>query len=80
MGGKRKRLGEREFVFSVRTMEDVRRLMKRFGTWIYTGDRMGDLEMMEEELEEMHRLGMIDKDTYLSARRVIMEQKRMYRG
>ena len=41
---------------------------------------MGDLEMMEEELEEMHRLGMIDKDTYLSARRVIMEQKRMYRG
>ena len=61
-------------------MEDVRLLLKRFGIWIYTGDRLGDLEMMEEELEEMHRLGLIDKDTYLSARRVIMQQKRMFRG
>jgi len=61
-------------------MEDVRRLLKRFGIWIYTGDRLGDLEMMEEELEEMHRLGLIDKDTYLSARRVIMGQKREIRG
>lgn len=61
-------------------MEDVRLLLKRFGIWIYTGDRMGDLEMMEEELEEMHRLGLIDKDTYLSARRVIVQQKQMFRG
>ncbi|MFO7289113.1 Uncharacterized protein YqgQ [Planifilum fulgidum] len=67
-------------MFSIRTMEDVRRLLKRFGIWIYTGDRLGDLEMMEEELEEMHRLGLIDKDTYLSARRVIMGQKREIRG
>ncbi|GAA5343974.1 YqgQ family protein [Planifilum fimeticola] len=67
-------------MFSVRTMEDVRLLLKRFGIWIYTGDRMGDLEMMEEELEEMHRLGLIDKDTYLSARRVIVQQKQMFRG
>jgi len=67
-------------VFSVRTMEDVRLLLKRFGIWIYTGDRLGDLEMMEEELEEMHRLGLIDKDTYLSARRVIVQQKQMFRG
>ena len=35
-------------MFSIRTMEDVRRLLKRFGIWIYTGDRLGDLEMMEE--------------------------------
>jgi uncharacterized protein YqgQ len=61
-------------------MEDVHLLLKRFGIWIYTGDRLGDLEMMEEELDEMHRLGLIDKDTYLSARRVIMHQKRMIRG
>ena len=54
-------------------MEDVRRLLKRFGTGLY-GDRMGDLEMMEEELEEMHRLGMIDRN-YLSARRVIMGRR-----
>ncbi|PRX39715.1 uncharacterized protein YqgQ [Planifilum fimeticola] len=67
-------------MFSVRTMEDVRLLLKRFGIWIYTGDRLGDLEMMEEELEEMHRLGLIDKDTYLSARRVIVQQKQMFRG
>ena len=71
---------ERRSVFSIRTMEDVRRLLKRFGIWIYTGDRLGDLEMMEEELEEMHRLGSIDKDTYLSARRVIVQQKQMFRG
>jgi uncharacterized protein YqgQ len=66
---------ERRTVFSIRTMEDVRQLLKRFGTWIYTGDRLGDLEMMEEELEEMYQLGLIDKDIYLSAKYVIRDQK-----
>ena len=32
--------------------------------------------MMEEELEEIYRLGMIDQGIYLAARRVIGEEKR----
>lgn len=70
------KIRERRIVFSIRTMEEVRQLLKRFGVWIYTGDRLGDLEMMEEELEEIYRLGMIDQGIYLEARRVIGEEKR----
>ncbi len=70
------KIRERRIVFSIRTMEEVRQLLKRFGAWIYTGDRLGDLEMMEEELEEIYRLGMIDQGIYLAARRVIGEEKR----
>ncbi|PYZ98621.1 hypothetical protein CR205_08585 [Alteribacter lacisalsi] len=55
---------------------DVQQLLKRYGTVIYTGDRALDLELMEEEVNELNRMGMIDKQVFLQARIVLREEKR----
>jgi uncharacterized protein YqgQ len=60
---------------SIRTMSDVRALLKRFGTIIYTGDELGDLDLMEEELAELHRWGMIETAEYMAACMVIRRRR-----
>ncbi|MDR6227401.1 YqgQ family protein [Desmospora profundinema] len=61
---------------SIRTMADVQALLKRFGAVLYTGDRLGDLHLMEEELAELHQLGLLETDSWLAARLVIQQEKR----
>ncbi|MBE4907967.1 YqgQ family protein [Bacillus luteolus] len=39
---------------------DVRQLLKTYGTYIYLGDRLADLELMEEEVRELYQSNMID--------------------
>ncbi|NAP01271.1 DUF910 family protein [Halomonas sp. MG34] len=31
----------------MKTIYDVQQLLKRYGSFVYTGDRLGDLELME---------------------------------
>jgi uncharacterized protein YqgQ len=61
---------------SIRTMADVQALLKRFGAVLYTGDRLSDLILMEEELEELHQYGLLETDVCLTARMVIQQEKR----
>ncbi len=63
----------------VTTILDVHNLLKRFGIWIYTGDRLGDLELMAEELQELFDLGLIEKETYLSGIMAINQEKRKWK-
>lgn len=42
------------------TIYDVQQLLKRFGTFIYVGDRLADLELMEEEVKEIYKSQLID--------------------
>lgn len=44
----------------MKTIYDVRQLLKRFGTVIYVGDRLADLELMEDEIREMYQAKFID--------------------
>ncbi|QOR65522.1 YqgQ family protein [Cytobacillus suaedae] len=39
---------------------DVRHLLKTYGTYIYLGDRIADLELMEDEVRELYQSNMID--------------------
>ncbi|OYD09186.1 YqgQ family protein [Paludifilum halophilum] len=64
----------------LRGMTGIHRLLNRFGTVIYTGDRLGDLEMMEDEVEELYRAGMIDRETHLTARRILSREKKEIRS
>ncbi|WP_093135020.1 YqgQ family protein [Salinibacillus kushneri] len=43
---------------------DVRQLLKRFGTIIYIGDRLADLELMEEEIKELYQAKCITTKEY----------------
>lgn len=40
-------------------MYDVQQLLKKYGVFIYLGDRKADLEMMQEEVRELYQSGLI---------------------
>lgn len=46
---------------------DVRQLLKSFGTIIYIGDRLADLQLMEAELKELYQSQLIDGKKYNAA-------------
>jgi uncharacterized protein YqgQ len=48
----------------VNSIYDVRQLLKKFGTFIYIGDRIADMELMEAELKELYRSQLIETKDY----------------
>jgi uncharacterized protein YqgQ len=48
----------------MKTMYDVQQLLKRYGSFIYVGDRLADLEIMEEELRELYNSQLLDPIDY----------------
>lgn len=46
---------------------DIQQLLKRFGTIIYTGNRAADLQLMEDELRELHQSQLIEQKDYETA-------------
>ena len=46
---------------------DVQQFLKRFGTIIYIGDRLSDLELMTEELSELYRSQLIEVQEFQAA-------------
>lgn len=63
----------------MKTVYDVQQLLKKYGTFIYTRDRVADLELMEEEIMELHRSELLQpaqfKQALLLLRREIREEK-----
>lgn len=51
----------------MKTIYDVQQFLKRFGTIIYTGDRVADLELMEDEIKELHRSELIETKEFQMA-------------
>ncbi|MEK3953941.1 Uncharacterized protein YqgQ [Psychrobacillus psychrotolerans] len=56
---------------------DVMQLLKRFGIYVYTKDRLADLEMMEDEIRELYKMQMIEsKDFQIAILLLKQEQSR----
>jgi uncharacterized protein YqgQ len=51
-------------VNSLRTIFDIQQVLKDFGTFIYTGNRLADLELMEEELRELFQNKLIEPQVF----------------
>ena len=49
---------------TMKTIYDIQQLLKKFGTFIYIGDRLADLELMEEEIKELHQAQCMSKEDY----------------
>lgn len=62
-------------VSKLKTMLDVRNLLKRYGIFIYTRDRLGDLELMETEVRELYQNNMLQLVDYQTALLVIRQAK-----
>ncbi|WP_439644262.1 YqgQ family protein [Halalkalibacter wakoensis] len=57
-------------------MYDVRQLLKKHGTIVYTRDRSLDLALMEEELKELHEWKMIETVDFQQALLIIRSESR----
>lgn len=54
-------------VEELKTIYDIQQLLKQFGTIIYVGDRLADLQLMESEVTELFRSQLIDIKDYRMA-------------
>ncbi|GEN84385.1 hypothetical protein SLU01_26970 [Sporosarcina luteola] len=52
----------------------VLQLLKRFGIFIYTGDRKTDIELMMSEVKELFDNGLIMKEDYIKAQMVLKKK------
>jgi uncharacterized protein YqgQ len=50
----------------MKTIYDIQQFLKQFGTIIYVGSRLADLELMEEELKELYQSQLIDLKEFQS--------------
>jgi len=60
----------------MKTVLDIRNLLKQYGSFIYTGDRLGDLMMMEDEIRELYKAQVLDVKEYQSALLILRHEIR----
>ncbi|ETT82270.1 YqgQ family protein [Viridibacillus sp. FSL R5-0477] len=58
----------------MKTVYDVMQFLKRFGTFIYTKDRVADLELMEDEIRELYSSHLIDIQDYQMALMILRQE------
>lgn len=58
----------------MKTVYEIQQFLKQFGTIIYIGDRVADLELMEAELTEMYHAQLIDVNNFLTARLILRHE------
>lgn len=59
---------------SFRSVYDVQQLLKRFGIFVYVGERLWDIELMMDEIKKIYQHQLIDQQTYLSAMTVLKKE------
>ncbi|KGR81578.1 YqgQ family protein [Lysinibacillus odysseyi] len=60
----------------MKTMIDIYDLLKRFGIYIYTGDRLGDLKLIEDEVKELYKTRLLESNDYQTAMLIIRQEER----
>jgi uncharacterized protein YqgQ len=51
----------------MKTIYDIQQLLKSYGTVIYVGHRLSDLQLMEGELKELYQSQLIDTRDFQTA-------------
>ncbi|MGG1679825.1 YqgQ family protein [Neobacillus sp. NRS-1170] len=58
----------------MKTVYEIQQFLKRFGTIIYIGDRVADLELMEAELTELFQAQLIEQREYQTALLILRQE------
>ncbi|MBT2636554.1 MULTISPECIES: YqgQ family protein [unclassified Bacillus (in: firmicutes)] len=61
----------------MKTIYDIQQFLKKFGTIIYIGDRVADLELMTAELKELYNSQLIETKDYQTAILLLRQEIRM---
>ncbi|MGJ7921363.1 YqgQ family protein [Neobacillus sp. LXY-4] len=69
----------------MKTIYDIQQFLKQYGTIIYVGDRLADLELMEDEIKELFYSKLIEKQDLQVALQVLrheiqLERDKLARG
>lgn len=49
-------------------------LLKRFGIFIYTGDRDDDIDLMLSEVKDLYESGLLQQEDYLTAVLILRQE------
>ena len=60
----------------MKTIYDIQQYLKKFGTLIYVGDRLADLELMEVEVKELYYAKLMDTRDYQTAILLLRQETR----
>ncbi len=63
---------------SMKNIHDIRKLLMKFGTLIYTKDRLGDLELMMMEINELYEWKLINGQQFQQAVLLLKKEMREY--
>jgi uncharacterized protein YqgQ len=64
---------------TLKSIYDIQQLLKQYGTIIYVGERLSDLELMEMEVQELYRSNLIDTKVFQSAILLLRHEIRLER-
>ncbi len=59
---------------TMQTIYDVQQFLKKYGTIIYVGDRVGDLQLMKAEIKELYQSQLIRELEFDSAMRLLNQE------
>lgn len=59
-------------------MYDVQQLLKTYGTFIYTGNRQSDLQLMIIEAEELFKAQLLTGNEFTQIKRVLLNEMNRY--
>lgn len=58
----------------MKTMYDVQQILKRYGIFVYTGNRKSDLLLMDLEIGELFKSQLITKEKFLQIKAIIQRE------
>ncbi|OXS80400.1 YqgQ family protein [Domibacillus enclensis] len=58
----------------MRTIFDVQQLLKRYGVFVYIGNRVADLQLMELELKQLYQSQLVEPKEYQMALLLLRQQ------
>ncbi|NBJ68520.1 MULTISPECIES: YqgQ family protein [Clostridia] len=58
----------------MKSIYEIQQFLRKYGTFIYTGSRLGDLQMMELEMNELYQLGFIENKLFMEAKLLLKKE------
>jgi uncharacterized protein YqgQ len=58
----------------MKSIYEIQQFLKQYGTFIYIGDRVADLELMEVELKELYQAQLIEPREYSTALLILRQE------
>lgn len=58
----------------MKSMKDIYDLLKQYGTFIYTRDRLGDLLLMEDEIRELYKAKVLEPKDFQTAMLILRQE------